>query len=91
MQFQQALRNLDIGPTVGALREKLQTIAQDEYKRQRPRLGSLTPEQEEAVRALLAATVNKISHPVIRRLRRSYDTGDEDNVRAWRDIFRIEE
>ncbi|HVF50601.1 MAG TPA: glutamyl-tRNA reductase [Pyrinomonadaceae bacterium] len=90
-QFQQALRNLDIGPTVGALRDKLHAMAQDEFRRQRARLGPLTPEQEEAVKALLASTVNKISHPVIHRMRRSYDTGEEENVRAWREIFKLDD
>jgi glutamyl-tRNA reductase len=91
MQFQQALRNLDLGPTVGALKERLQTIAREEFERQRARLGPLTPEQERAVEALLQSTVNKISHPVIHRMRRSYDTGEDDNVQAWRDIFRLDE
>jgi glutamyl-tRNA reductase len=90
-QFQQALRNLDIGPTVSALRDKLHTMAQEEFKRQRARLGPLTPEQEEAVRALLSSTVNKISHPIIHRIRRSYDTGEEENVREWREIFKLDD
>jgi glutamyl-tRNA reductase len=91
MQFQQALRALDIGPTLGALRQKMQDIARDELARQRARLGQLTPEQEQAIEALLLSTVNKISHPVIHRLRSSYDSGDEENLRAWRDIFGLEE
>src|SRR5207253_10115025 len=53
MQFQQALRNLDIGPTVGALKEKLRDIAREEFQRQRGRLGELTPEQEQAIEAML--------------------------------------
>ncbi|MBA3322770.1 MAG: glutamyl-tRNA reductase [Pyrinomonadaceae bacterium] len=90
MQFQLALRSLDIGPTVGALRQKLNDIAQAELKRHRARLGDLSPEQERALEALLASTVNKISHPVISRLRRSHDTGIEEDMQAWRDIFGIE-
>src|SRR5439155_6146236 len=53
MQFQQALRVLDIGPTLGALRQRLQDIARAEMARQRNRLGPLTPEQESAIEALL--------------------------------------
>jgi glutamyl-tRNA reductase len=90
-QFQQALRNLDIGPAVGALKDKLRRIAQDEFARQRSRLGPLTPEQERAIEAMLMSAVNKISHPVIHRMRRSYDTGEDNNVQAWRDIFGLEE
>jgi glutamyl-tRNA reductase len=51
----------------------------------------LTPEQERAVEALLMSTVNKISHPIINRLRRSHDTGEEENLKAWRNTFGLEE
>jgi glutamyl-tRNA reductase len=91
MQFQQALRALDIGPALGALRQKMQEVARAEFERQRSRLGQLTPEQERAIEALLISTVNKISHPVMDRMRRSYRTGDEENLQAWRDIFGLEE
>ena len=87
MQFQQALRNLDIGPAVGALKEKLRGIAREEFERQRARLGPLTPEQEQAIEAMLMSAVNKISHPVIHRMRRSYDSGEDTEVQAWRDSF----
>ncbi|MBV9926479.1 MAG: glutamyl-tRNA reductase [Acidobacteria bacterium] len=90
-QFQQALRALDIGPTVGALKEKLRRIAHEEFERQRNRLGHLTPEQEQAIEQMLMSAVNKISHPVIHRMRRSYDAGEETEVQAWRDIFGLEE
>ena len=91
MQFQQALRSLDLGPTVAALKEKLEEIARNELARQRGRLGELTPEQERAVEALLLSTVNKISHPIINRLRRSHNTGEEETLKAWRDTFGLEE
>lgn len=91
MQFQQALRNLDIGPTVGALKEKLRDIAREEFQRQRARLGDLTPEQEQAIEAMLMSAVNKISHPVINRMRRSYDSGEDTEVQAWRDSFGLGE
>jgi glutamyl-tRNA reductase len=91
MQFQQALRALDIGPALGALRQKMQEVARAEFERQRSRLGQLTPEQERAIEALLVSTVNKISHPVMDRLRRSYRSGNEENLQAWREIFGLEE
>ncbi|HEX8493119.1 MAG TPA: glutamyl-tRNA reductase [Pyrinomonadaceae bacterium] len=90
MQFQQSLRALSIGPTLGALRRKFQDVAREELARHRQRLGQLTPEQERAVEALLRSTVNKISHPIIHQLRRSYDTGEDEAVRAWREVFRLE-
>lgn len=90
MQFQQALRTLDIGPTLGALRQKLQEIARNELSRQRQRLGQLSPEQERAIEALLLSTVNKISHPIIHRLKNSYDAGEDENVQTWREVFGLE-
>src|SRR6185369_1998314 len=58
MQFQQSLRLMDVGPTIGALRQKLQDMARIELQRQRRRLGQLTPDQETAIEQLLIATVN---------------------------------
>jgi glutamyl-tRNA reductase len=91
MQFQQSLRAMDIGPTIGALRQKLQQVARMEMERQRKRLGSLTAEQEAAIEALLMSTVNKISHPVLNQMRRSYELSDSETVQALRDIFGLEE
>jgi glutamyl-tRNA reductase len=91
MQFQQTLRVLDIGPTIGALRNKLQDIARSELTRQRIRLGPLSAEQESAIEALLVATVNKISHPLLSHMRRSFDASDAETIQAWRDIFGLEE
>jgi len=91
MQFQQSLRAMDIGPTMGALRQKLQDIAQAELERQRARLGTLTLEQEKAIEALLISTVNKISHPVLTQMRRSFEASDADTLQALRDVFGIDE
>jgi glutamyl-tRNA reductase len=91
MQFQQSLRVLDIGPTLGALRQKLQDIARAEMGRQRKRLGPLTPEQESAIEAVLMSAVNKISHPVLTHMRRSYNASDGESIQAWCDIFGLED
>lgn len=91
MQFQQTLRTLDIGPEIGALRGKMQDIARSEFARQRNRLGQLSTDQERAIESLLISTVNKISHPVMRRMRRSYAMQDDENAVSWRDLFDVEE
>ena len=74
MQFQQSLRLMDVGPTIGALREKMQEVARAELARQRKRLGALTQDQETAIEALLMSTVNKISHPILNQMRRFYES-----------------
>ncbi len=91
MQFQQTLRLLDIGPSIGALRERFQEIARSEMVRQRNRLGPLTPEQETAIEALLVSAVNKVSHPLLNRMRRSFDAGKFEADQTWNDIFDHEE
>jgi glutamyl-tRNA reductase len=78
MQFQQKLRLLDLGPSIGALRENMQNIAREELIRQRKRLGPLTQEQEAAIESLLMSTVKKISHPILNQMRRFYETGESD-------------
>jgi glutamyl-tRNA reductase len=40
---------------------------------------------------MLHSAVNKIAHPVIHRMRRSYDAGEETEVQTWRDIFGLED
>jgi glutamyl-tRNA reductase len=91
MQFQQALRALDAGPTIQSFRQTLQDIARLELTRQRNRLGPLTPEQERAVEALLLSTLNKVSHPVLNHMRHSFDRSDAETIQAWRDIFGLED
>jgi glutamyl-tRNA reductase len=91
MQFQQSLRALDAGPAIGTFRQTLQDVAKLEFNRRRAQLGPLTAEQEHAIESLLLATVNKISHPVLGQLRRSYDPADADRIEAWRELFGLED
>jgi len=80
MQFQQKLRLLDIGPSIGALKQNMHDVARAELVKQRKRLGVLTKDQEEAIEALLMSTVNKISHPIISQMRRLYESGEPEDV-----------
>jgi glutamyl-tRNA reductase len=91
MQFQQTLRLLDVGPSIGALREKLRDVARAEMARQRKRLGPLTKEQEAAIESLLMSTVNKISHPILNQMRRFYETSEPDTSQPPDDMFGLEE
>ncbi len=79
MQFQQKLRLMDIGPSIGAMKQNMQDVARAEMAKQRKRLGVLTKEQEEAIESLLMSTVNKISHPLISQMRRFYESNEHDS------------
>jgi glutamyl-tRNA reductase len=91
MQFQQKLRLMDFGPSIGALRQNMQDIARSEMARQRKRLGPLTADQEAAIEALLMSTVNKISHPILNQMRRFYVTSETDVAPDPKDPFGLEE
>lgn len=83
-RFEQSLVSLEIGPKIGAMRKEFQETARKEFERQRQRLGQLTPEQERAIEALLVSTVNKISHPVIMEMRRSFEAVEHEFENLWR-------
>jgi len=91
MQFQQSLRLMDMGPTIGALRQRFQEIARTELERQRKHLGTLTLEQETALEQLLMSTVNKISHPVLNQMRRFYEASDTETMQEIAESFGLDE
>jgi glutamyl-tRNA reductase len=79
--FLKQLRSLDIGPAVVEVKQLLSQMALSEYKRNRKRLGALSPEQEAAIQdVLLPALVNKLSHPVIVHLRHAARDGEPAEV-----------
>jgi glutamyl-tRNA reductase len=86
MQFQQTLRLMDVGPSIGAMREKFQDVARSELARQRKRLGPLTKDQETAIESLLMSIVNKISHPVMNQMRRFYETSESEDAQSPQDF-----
>ena len=86
MQFQQKLRLMDVGPSIGALRQNMHDVARAELARQRKRLGPLTKDQEEAIESLLMSTVNKISHPLISQMRSLYESGESDAADIQKDL-----
>ena len=91
MQFQQKLRLLDFGPSIGALKQNMKDIAREELTRQRKRLGPLTQDQEAAIESLLMSTVNKISHPILNQMRRFYETSEPELMELPKDPFGLEE
>jgi glutamyl-tRNA reductase len=91
MQFQQKLRLMDFGPSIGAMQQNMQDIAREELARQRKRLGPLTQDQETAIESLLMSTVKKISHPILNQMRRFYETNEPEPMELPKDPFGLEE
>lgn len=79
--FIKQLRTLDIGPSVLEVKELLSHMAVAEFKRNRKRMGALSPEQEAAIQdVLIPALVNKLSHPMIVHLRTAARNGDSSEI-----------
>jgi glutamyl-tRNA reductase len=80
----------DIGPTVAALREHLLTTVMGEFDRVRPKLGNLTPEQEDAIRQqLLQSLVNKMLHPLILSLREGSKSPECNIVELYHNVYNL--
>ncbi|MEN3333648.1 MAG: glutamyl-tRNA reductase, partial [Blastocatellia bacterium] len=90
--FLKQLRAFDIGPAVVEVKQLLALMAANEFKRNRKRMGTLTPEQESAIQdVLLPALVNKLSHPVIVHLREAARNGEPTKVlEELRKMIRID-
>ena len=56
-------KSLDVVPLLVELRQRADEIRRDELEKARKRLGTLTPEQEQALEAVTTAIVNKLLHP----------------------------
>jgi glutamyl-tRNA reductase len=94
--FMKSLRSLEIGPVIAAFRRRLEEIAYGELERHRRYLGTLTPEQERALRHLLESIINKFAHPAIARLHQAArdDARRPEElsvVELWTDILETQE
>ncbi|HEY8459711.1 MAG TPA: glutamyl-tRNA reductase [Blastocatellia bacterium] len=85
-QFFRAIAEGDINAVIGAFRQHVSEMAFSEFERSRKRLGDLSDDQEQALRIMINAIVNKFTHPVIRQLRES-ENGHSPYLSAWRDLY----
>lgn len=82
---------LDVVPTIVALRDKAERIRAAELQRVLAELGPLSPAQREALESMSASIVNKILHAPITRLKQ-HDRRDElFFVDAVRSVFELNE
>jgi len=85
-RFAQGLAEGDVNAVIGAFLRDINAMALAELDRSRKRLGNLSNEQEEALRLMLNAIVNKFTQPVIKQLRDS-DDGHSPYLSAWREMY----
>jgi len=87
-QFHKWLGNLEVKPTVIALRRKLEEIRQQELEKTFGNLKDLTSKQRKSIEAMAGAIINKILHKPTAILKKSQtDMGGEDYVDAVRILF----
>jgi glutamyl-tRNA reductase len=89
-RMMQRLKTREVVPLIVGLQEQLENVRAAELLRMRGKLGSLTPEQEQAVEALTKSIINKIAHGPISELRRHASDPDGHHfVTAIRKVFRL--
>jgi glutamyl-tRNA reductase len=87
-QFYQWLGNLEVKPTIVALRRKLDTIRRQEVDKTFGNLKDLSDKQRKSIEAMSAAIINKILHPPTACLKQSQgDDGGENYIDAVRALF----
>jgi len=90
-RMMQRLKTREVAPTIISLQEQLESVRAHEIAKMRARLGSLTPQQEDAVEAITRGIINKIAHGPITELRRTASHPDgaplSDLIRR---LFRLE-
>jgi glutamyl-tRNA reductase len=84
------LKTREIAPMIVSLQEQLEQVRIGEIDRMRGRLGTLTPQQEEAIEALTRGIINKIAHGPISELRRQATEPDGAHfANVIRRVFRL--
>ena len=85
------LKAREMGPVIVGLQQQLDALCRGELERVRSKLGELTPQQQEAVDALMRGIVNKVAHAPIAELRRqASEPGGHRAIEIIRRVFRID-
>jgi glutamyl-tRNA reductase len=71
------LKTREAAPSIVTLQEELEMWRKGEIERWRPKLGALTPQQEEAIHAMMRGYMKKVAHRIISEIKRPKSPGDE--------------
>ena len=89
-QFHRWLGNLDVVPTIVALRQKFEQVRKSEVEKTLSRFNDLGAKEQKAIEAMTSAIINKLLHQPISILKQTEDeaAGDAyvDSVRALFDL-----
>jgi glutamyl-tRNA reductase len=67
------LQTRSIAPAIVGVHEELENWRKGEMDRWRPKMGALTPQQEEAINAMMRGYMNKVAHRIISQLKKKGD------------------
>ncbi|HFC98487.1 MAG TPA: glutamyl-tRNA reductase [Thermosulfurimonas dismutans] len=90
LKFERWLRELEVYPTIKALREKAEEIRRREMARTLPRLRNLSPEDQEALEVMTEAIVNKLLHAPILYLKMGYHRMGREAITTVRRVFDLD-
>jgi glutamyl-tRNA reductase len=91
-RLMERMKAREVAPTIVGIQQQLDEMSRVELDRVRGRLGSLTPQQEEALAAYTRGLLNKVAHGPLTELRRAATQPEGDRVvRVIRRMFRLEE
>jgi glutamyl-tRNA reductase len=79
-RFRERLHELDVVPTIVSLQDSMEMLRQAEIERVRGRLGTLSPEQEQAIEALTRGIINKVLHTPITALKTAAKTQKSESI-----------
>jgi glutamyl-tRNA reductase len=79
-RFRERLHELDVVPTIVSLQDSMEMLRQAEIERVRGRLGTLSPEQEQAIEALTRGIINKVLHTPITALKSAAKTQKSESI-----------
>ena len=92
IHFRQWYENLSAVPTIVALREKMNSIAETEIKKTLQSLSHLSDQDHQAITRMANAMVNKILHDPTRLLKSNEDHGEKsDHLDITRKLFGLDE
>lgn len=85
------LRQLELTPTIVALRERVRDVVLREKQKALPRLGALDPKAQQALDAMCEAIVGQLLHKPLSQLKQSQDSGESTAlVSAVQQLFALE-
>lgn len=90
-RFSAWLRSLKVVPLITALRSRAEAVVEEEWRRALPRLRHLPQEDQEVVRAVLQAVVNRLLHGPIVRLKEIARREEAVYVEAARSLLGVDE